>query len=87
MQHPHDGHETLWDPSRTIQRNRSLRTRPGVGVVEQLERDYYAAVSRYTTSAFMRLKLAQVLTRAVRPHLFESLSEARAFHEARDGHQ
>lgn len=31
--------------------------------VADLERDCYGAVSRYTTSAFMRLKLAQVITR------------------------
>jgi len=48
----------------------------------ELERDRYGAVSRYTTSAFMRLKLAQVLTRRVQPHLFESWREAQAFHEA-----
>ena len=38
-------------------------------------------VSRYTTSAFMRVKLGQVLTRTVRPHIFESKAEAQAFHE------
>jgi len=40
-------------------------------------------VSRFTTSAFMRLKLAHVLTRAVPPHLFESRGEAQAFDDAR----
>ncbi|MBV8457094.1 MAG: hypothetical protein JO122_10835 [Acetobacteraceae bacterium] len=49
-------------------------------VVAQLERDYYTVVSRYTTSAFMRLKLAQVLTREVRPHIFENRRDAQAFH-------
>ena len=42
---------------------------------------FYTRVSRYTTSAFMRVKLGQVLTRTVRPHIFESKSEAQAFHE------
>jgi propionate CoA-transferase len=50
-------------------------------ITAQLERDYYSAVSRFTTSAFMRLKLAQVLTREVQPHIFESSREAHAFHE------
>jgi propionate CoA-transferase len=35
--------------------------------VAALERDYYGTVSRYTTSTFMRLKLAQVLSREVQP--------------------
>ena len=48
--------------------------------IAELERDYYGAVSRYTTSAFMRLKLAQVITREVQPHIFESLQDAQAFH-------
>jgi len=52
-----------------------------VGVVAQLERDQYSVVSRYTTSAFMCLKLAQVLTRAVQPHIFGNSREAQAFHE------
>jgi hypothetical protein len=37
--------------------------------------------SRYTTSAFMRVKLGQVLTRTVRPHILRK-SEAQAFHES-----
>jgi propionate CoA-transferase len=49
--------------------------------VRVMEEKYYTRVSRFTTSAFMRLKLAQVLTRSVRPHLFEKKSEAQAFHE------
>lgn len=48
----------------------------------ELERDRYGRVSRYTTSAFMRLKLGQVLTREVQPHLFETRREAQAFHKA-----
>ena len=50
-------------------------------MVRGLDEAYYTRVSRYTTSAFMRVKLGQVLTRAVRPHIFESRSEAQAFHD------
>ena len=49
----------------------------------EIERTCYDHASRYTTSAFMRLKLANVLTRAVRPHLFESKNEAQLFHDGR----
>jgi propionate CoA-transferase len=41
---------------------------------------YYTHVSRYTTSAFMRLKLGNALARReVAPHIFETPHEARAF--------
>jgi propionate CoA-transferase len=52
-------------------------------VVREMEDRYYTHVSRFTTGAFMRVKLARVLTRTVRPHLFETRSEAQAFHERR----
>ncbi len=48
-------------------------------MVRSLEDAFYTRVSRYTTSAFMRVKLGQVLTRTVRPHIFESKTEAQAF--------
>jgi propionate CoA-transferase len=51
--------------------------------VREMEEKYYTQVSRFTTSAFMRTKLARVLTRTVRPHLFETRNEAQAFHDAR----
>src|SRR3954471_652277 len=51
-------------------------------MVRALEDQYYTRVSRYTTSAFMRVKLSQTLTRTVRPHLFETPGEAHAFHRA-----
>jgi propionate CoA-transferase len=57
---------------------------PYADMVRELERTFYTRVSRYTTSAFMRAKLGQVLTRTVRPHIFESKLEARAFHERQD---
>ena len=50
-------------------------------MVRGLEEEYYTQVSRYTTSAFMRVKLGQTLTRTVRPHIFETRAEAQAFHE------
>ena len=50
-------------------------------MVRSLEDAFYTRVSRYTTSAFMRMKLGQVLTRTVRPHIFESKFEAQAFHQ------
>lgn len=37
---------------------------------------YYEKVSRYTTSAFMRLKLGAFLKRDVAPHIFESKADA-----------
>ena len=50
-------------------------------MVRSLEDTFYTRISRYTTSAFMRVKLGQVLTRTVRPHIFDSKAEAPAFHE------
>jgi propionate CoA-transferase len=43
-----------------------------------VESRFYTHVSRYTTSAFMRLKLGEALTRReVAPHIFETPHEAR----------
>lgn len=50
-------------------------------MVRSLEERFYSRVSRYTTSAFMRVKLGQLLSRSVQPHIFESRAEAQAFHE------
>jgi propionate CoA-transferase len=49
-------------------------------MVRDMEDARYTRVSRYTTSAFMRVKLGRELTRTVRPHIFESKTEAQAFH-------
>nr|MDJ0896109.1 acyl CoA:acetate/3-ketoacid CoA transferase [Alphaproteobacteria bacterium] len=49
-------------------------------MVRDMEQRLYTQVSRYTTSAFMRMKLGKILTRTVAPHIFESRSEAQAFH-------
>jgi len=50
-------------------------------MVREMEETYYLGVSRYTTSAFLRLKLGTALTRHVAPHIFETPEEARAFIE------
>ena len=45
-----------------------------------VESRFYTHVSRYTTSAFMRLKLGDALVRReVAPHIFETSHEAHAF--------
>src|SRR5882724_8776705 len=45
-----------------------------------VERMCYDHVSRYTTSAFMRLKLGDALTRRnVAPHIFETSADAHQF--------
>ena len=49
-------------------------------LVRRVEETYYIAVSRYTTSGFMRLKLGSELgKRKVSSHVFESSVEARHF--------
>ncbi|WP_428623720.1 acyl CoA:acetate/3-ketoacid CoA transferase [Sedimenticola sp.] len=48
-------------------------------MVKQMEDRYYHRISRYATSAFMRMKLGNILTRTVAPHVFESRSEAQRF--------
>ncbi|HEY0206613.1 MAG TPA: hypothetical protein VGC15_20990, partial [Acetobacteraceae bacterium] len=49
-------------------------------MIAYLEDRYYTAASRYTTSAFMRLKLGTGLTeRQLKPHVFETAPEAHAF--------
>lgn len=50
-----------------------------VDMVRSMEETWYSQVSRYTTSAFMRLKLGRALTRRVAPHIFETQAEAQAF--------
>ena len=48
--------------------------------ITYLQQRYYTSASRYTTSAFMRLKLGASLSeRALAPHVFETLGEAQAF--------
>ena len=48
-------------------------------MITYLQHRYYSSASRYTTSAFMRLKLgASLAERALAPHVFETLDEAQA---------
>ena len=49
-------------------------------MITYLQQRYYRSASRYTTSAFMRLKLgASLAERALAPHVFETLPEVHAF--------
>jgi propionate CoA-transferase len=50
------------------------------GMVRHMEERHYTTVTRYTTSAFLRVKLGEALEkRRVAPHVFETEAEARAF--------
>ena len=49
-------------------------------MVRYMETHYYSTASRYTTSAFLRLKLGEALSRRrVAAHIFETSAEAHAF--------
>lgn len=48
-------------------------------MVRDLEDRYYRVVTRYSSSAFMRMKLGKALERNVAPHIFETAEEARKF--------
>ncbi len=54
-------------------------------MVHELEDTYYTQVSRYATSAFMRMKLGRTLERHVAPHVFETQDEAERFHRRNAG--
>ncbi|MDT8343512.1 MAG: CoA-transferase [Thermohalobaculum sp.] len=55
-------------------------------MVADVTERFYARVSRYSGSAFMRLKLGRTLSeRAVAPHIFETAAEARAFLDTAEG--
>jgi propionate CoA-transferase len=55
-------------------------------MVRYMETHYYTTASRYTTSAFLRLKLGEALAkRRVKPHIFETHDEADAAVEGHDG--
>jgi len=48
-------------------------------MVSELAKAHYSRVTRYTTSAFLRVKLGETLRgRGVAPHIFESAAQARA---------
>jgi propionate CoA-transferase len=48
-------------------------------MVRYMEENHYEKVSRYTTSAFLRMKLGNALTRKVAPHIYETREEAQAY--------
>jgi propionate CoA-transferase len=49
-------------------------------MLRYLETHYYTTATRYTTSAFLRLKLGEELSRRkMKPHIFETREEAQAF--------
>ena len=55
-------------------------------MITYMQQRYYTHASRYTTSAFMRLKLgASLAERALAPHVFETLPEAQAFTASQHG--
>ena len=50
-----------------------------VHTVSTLEHQFYRTTTRYSASAFMRLKLGKVFSRSQAPHIFESQAQAQAF--------
>ena len=55
-------------------------------MVKDMVDAHYTKVSRYTTSAFMRMKLGDALSRRdLAPHIFETREEAHAFHGGPEG--
>jgi len=50
-----------------------------VSMVKAMEARYYGTVTRYSGSAFMRMKLGDAFAGDRRPHVFETAAEARAF--------
>ncbi|MFL0809505.1 MAG: acyl CoA:acetate/3-ketoacid CoA transferase [Agarilytica sp.] len=53
--------------------------------VKELVDKYYEQVTRYTTSAFLRMKLGESIgERGAAPHIFESESEASAFTDSKE---
>ena len=69
----HDGFRHRREPLRRLCRDGRV----------SVEANYYATTTRYATSAFLRLKMQEALSRrGVAPHVFERRSEAHAFLEA-----
>ncbi|MGI9476318.1 MAG: acyl CoA:acetate/3-ketoacid CoA transferase [Hyphomicrobiaceae bacterium] len=54
-------------------------------MVRGLEDRFYDAVTRYSGSAFMRMKLGESFQRDGPPHIFETAEQARSFLERRNG--
>jgi propionate CoA-transferase len=56
-----------------------------MSMITYMQQRYYATASRYTTSAFMRMKLgAGLAERNLAPHVFETWAEAQAFTAGQD---
>jgi propionate CoA-transferase len=54
-------------------------------MITYMQQRYYTTASRYTTSAFMRLKLGEALAeRDLAPHVFETRAEAQEFSAAQE---
>jgi propionate CoA-transferase len=53
-------------------------------MIQYMMDDHYLTTTRYTTSAFMRLKMQEALSkRGLAPHIFERQEDAHAFLESR----
>lgn len=50
-----------------------------IEMIHYLQGKYYAKVSRFASSAFMRVKLGRMLTRIESPHVFENQKQARQY--------
>jgi propionate CoA-transferase len=56
-----------------------------INMVKYVVSEYYSDVTRYTTSAFLRMKLGDELKRRqMAPHIFQSRDEARQALEKKD---
>jgi propionate CoA-transferase len=53
-------------------------------MVRELEDRFYDTVTRYSGSAFMRMKLGESLRRETPPHIFETAEQARSFLKRKD---
>jgi len=48
-------------------------------MIEYMVKHHYASTARYTTSAFMRIKMQEALSRrGLKPHIYERADEAHA---------
>ena len=55
------------------------------GMIQYLQANYYATTTRYATSAFLRLKMEEALSkRGLAPHVFERREDAHAFLDGAD---
>ena len=50
-------------------------------MVSELEERFYNNVTRYSGSAFMRMKLGEAFGQETAPHIFETAEQARSFLE------